>query len=151
MKLLVDGFEIMTSAEVEKLPKEFIDFALKNRSTNGNHFWHQRQHNGYPFTVESIALLDRQCGYMTRALSLRFVFSYPIRHYLAAYNRLDNEEATAKEIAEIDAKCYKYGLVVYYEYYTNLAEGEDIYEAIIKLNLDNALPVDLNYLIKRVD
>ena len=151
MKLLVDRFEIMTSREVEQLPKEFIDFALKNRSTNGNYFWHQNQYNGYPYTLESIALLDRQWGYKTRALSLKFYFSYPIRHHLVSYNRPGIKDAPAKEIAEIDAKCYEYGLVRYDGYYTNLAEGEDIYEAIIKLNLDNALPVDLNYLIKRVD
>jgi hypothetical protein len=151
MKLLVDGFEIKTSRGVDQLPKEFIDFALKHRSTNGNYFWQQNHYYGYPYRLESIALLDRRWGHITRALSLRFCFSYPIRHHLASYNRPGIKDAPAKEIAEIDAKCYKCGLVGYDEYCTNLAEGEDIYEAIIKLNLDNALPVDLNYLIKRID
>ncbi len=146
MKLLVDDIEIMTSTKVEQLPREFIDFALKHRSTNGNYFWKQHQYNGYPFKLESIALLDRRWGRNVRALSLRFSFSYPIRHCLAGYNRL----ATVQEIAEIDAKCYKYGLVGYDEYYTNIAEGEDVYEAIIKLNLSNDLPSNLNYLIKRI-
>lgn len=143
MKLLVDGFEyIETSREVEQLPRKFIDFALEHRSTNGNYFWHQRQYNGYPFKLESIELIDRRWGYKTRALSLKFGFSYPDRHQLA-YGKIDN--------VEVDALCYRHGFVRYDGYYTNLAEGEDICEAIIKLNLDNALPVDLNYLIKRID
>ena len=150
MKLLVDEFEIKTSRGVEQLPRKFIDFALEHRSTNGNYFWHQNQYNGYPFTLESIVLIDRRWGYKFRALSLRFGFSYPIRHRLAVYNRLDNEEVTAREIAEIDAKCYEHGLVGYDEYYTNIAVGEDIYSAIIELNLDNTFPADLNYLIKHI-
>ena len=151
MKLLVDGFEIKISREVEQLPRKFIDFALKNRSIHGNYFWHQNQCHGYPFTLESIALLDRRWGYKFRALSLRFVFSYPIRHCLAVYNRPDIEKATARELAEIDAKCYEHGLVGYDEYYTNIGVGEDIYSAIIQMNLDNTFPADLNYFIKRIN
>lgn len=151
MKLLVDGFEINTSRGVEQLPRKFIDFALEHRSTNGNYFWQQHQYSGYPFTLESIALLDRKWGRGIRALSLRFGFSFPIRHHLAVYNRLDIEEVTAREIADIDAKCYEYGLIGYDDYYTNIVEEEDIYSAIIQLNLDNTFPADLNYLIKHID
>lgn len=152
MKLLVDGFEINTSRGVEQLPRKFIDFALEHRSTNGNHYWHQQQYSRYPYRLESIALLDRQWGRGIRALSLRFGFSFPIRHHLAVYNRLDIEEVTAREIADIDAKCYEYGLIGYDDYYTNIAveEKEDIYSAIIRLNLDNTFPADLNYLIKHI-
>ena len=141
MTLQVGNKTIETSKEVEQLPKEFVDFAITHRSTNGNYFWNQRDMHEVPYKLEDIRIVNRMWDWTNknRALSIRFTFSKPRRSQVYG-NHLTNSEK--------DAFCYAYGWLDYDEYFVNIAEGQNIYESLVKFNLDNSFPAKLNDLIE---
>lgn len=141
MTLQVGNKTIETSEAVEQLPKEFVDFAIAHRSTNGDYFWNQRDLYNVPYRLENIKIVNRMWNWQndTRALSIKFTFSKPIRHRVYGNHLTD---------AEKDAFCYAHDLVAYDEYFVNLAEGPDICETLIRFNLDESFPIKLNDLIQ---
>ena len=141
MALKVGDTVIEISKEVEQLPKAFVDFAIKHRSTNGAYFWCQRNMYGIPWRLENIHLIDREWGWMpkTRALSLRFSFSRPEREHV--YSKTMTE-------CEKDAYCYKRGLIEHDFYYVNLGVGNDIYAMLVELNLAGEFLVEFADLIE---
>lgn len=141
MTLQVGNKTIETSEAVEQLPKEFVDFAITHRSTNGNYFWNQADIHGVPYKLENICIVNRMWDWTNkiRALSIRFTFSKPRRSQVYG-NHLTNSEK--------DAFCYAYGLLDYDDYFVNIAEGQNIYESLVKFNLDNSFPTKLNDLIE---
>lgn len=139
MVLKVGDTAIETSKEVEQLPKAFVDFAIKHRSSNGGYFWNHAGKNTSArerYQLEDIKLIARHWGPNTYAISLKFVFTCP-RAQCIAGNLTEEEKVAA---------CYKHDLVDYDSYYVNLVEGPDIYPMILELDL--TLPFDINSLIE---
>ena len=143
MQIKVGKYLIKTSSKIDKLPKEFVDFAIENRSTNGNYYWTPINSISPMFRLENIQLIDRQWSWIDkiRALSLRFSFTKPQRHLISG--NLANEEK--------DAQCYEHGILDYGGYFVNLAESNDvdIYKALIDLDLKYAFPFDIRNFIER--
>ena len=61
MTLHFDGITIETSKEVEQLPKELIDFAIKHLSTNGDYYWNYKwkQFKGSKYRLSNIHIINR--------------------------------------------------------------------------------------------
>lgn len=139
MALKVGDTTIEISKEVEQLPKAFVDFAIKHRSSNGGYYWNRTGKNTSArerYQLEDIKLIARPWGPNTYAISLKFDFTCPRVHCIAG--NLTEEEKVAA--------CYKHDLVDYDWYYVNLVEGPDIYPMILKLDL--TLPFDINSFIE---
>ena len=117
----VGNHEIETGEYISKLPEAFVDFAIKNRSTNGNYYWHQCDQHGFKFKLEAIRVIARAWSAIkkTYALSIKFEFSQARNSYCA-----------------------------YDDYFVNIGEGPDIHEIIVKMNLNNAFPSEFNTLIE---
>lgn len=141
MQIKVDKHLIKTSSKIDKLPKEFVDFAIENRSTNGNYYWTPINSISPAYRLENIQLIDRLWSWIdnTRALSLKFSFTKPQRHLIGG--NLANEEK--------DAQCYKHNLLDYGRYFVNLAEGKDFYKFLVDLDLKYAFPFDIRNFIER--
>ena len=144
MMLDINGQVVRTSDKIDKLPKEFVDFAIEHRSTNGNYYWDRacdRCISGSPsYRLEDIELIDRMWSYIdnVRALSLCFHFTIPDRSYIGG--DMSNEEK--------DAYCYKHGFIRYDHYFTNLTEGVDIYPFLVDIDLKYAFLFNLKDFIK---
>lgn len=143
MNIEINNRTIRISDKIDKLPKEFVDFAIEHRGYNGEYYWDRTYVNAkieIPYRLEKIELIDRMWSWMDRkrALSLKFVFTSPNRFYISG--TMSNEEK--------DAYCYEYGFIKYDRYYTNLAEGEYIYSALVDIELKYAFPFNINSLIK---
>ena len=141
MTLQVGNKTIETSEAVEQLPKEFVDFAIAHRSTNGNCYWEQYNCDRSLYRLENIRIVNRMWDWRTknRALSIEFIFTKPRRWQVYGNHLTD---------AEKDAFCYVHSLVNYDSYFVNLAEGPDICETLIRFNLDESFPIKLNDLIE---
>ena len=113
--------EIEAGECINKLPEAFVGFAIKNRSTNGNYYWYQCDQHGFKFKLENIRVIARPWSAIkkTYALSIKFEFSQARNGYHA-----------------------------YDEYFVNIGEGTDIYEIIVKMNLNNVFPSEFNPLIE---
>jgi len=138
MTVKVNDNIIQVSREVEALPIEFVDFAIKHRSSNGGYYWNHTGKNTSArerYRLEDIKLIARHWGPNTYAISLKFVFTCPRVHCIVG-NLTDEEKLAA---------CYKHDLVDYDSYYVNLVEGPDIYPMILELDL--TLPFDINGLL----
>lgn len=141
MALKVGDTTIEIAKEVEQLPKAFVDFAIKHRSSNGGYYWNRTGKNTSArerYRLEDIKLVARPWGYRIYAISLKFVFTCP-RVQCIAGNLTEEEKVAA---------CYKHDLVDYDEYYVNLAEGPDIYAMLVELNLAGEFPAEFADLIE---
>ena len=121
MIIKVGKSEIEAGERISKLPEAFVNFAVKNRSTNCNYYWHQCDQHGFKFKLENIRVIARAWSTLnhTYALSIRFEFSQARNGYHA-----------------------------YDGYFVNIGEGPDIHEIIVKMNLNNAFPSEFNPLIE---
>lgn len=145
MKIKVDDYEILTSERVDKLPREFVDFAVKNRTERCSYCW-ESPFEGYPaWRLDNIQLIARPWSWILKlnAISLKFAFIRPKRNCIFMRKGMT--------LDKIDELCFDNNYVEHESYFVNLIEGEDIHEMIVKLNLDLTLPPSLNHMIIKIN
>ena len=139
MTFEVDGHKIWTSEKVNALPKEFVQFALDNRSINGNYYWDYCNYRAIisRYRLDDIQLIDRPWSWYTnsRVLSLHFVFTTPSNSY----------SQCTMSYAQYVAECYAHNWLQYYDYYVNLFEGNDVHQKLVELDL--LFPFDVSSVV----